>query len=852
MKQVSQQLQPITSSRFISQVTQPVHEPAPNTWAKNECDSNADTCCLGTNFVVLNYTRRTADVYTYDKSIEPLQNVPIVTGATAYDDPNSGQTFILVINEGLYYGTKLDHTLINPNQIREYGVPLWDNPFDKERNMGIEISGDFHIAFKMKGTKIYFNTRSPTADELSNTENYVHLTGSRAWNPGTVILGETRSSNSDVDRSWLPYVSDADILNSIEPSLIHLTDRFISNVMSKGNYDPNDLPARRTFISTDRHAKIDAINLAEIFGIGFNRAQATLFATTQRGVRSAILPISRRYRADRMYGIKRLNGKFSTDTLYGICKSLRGYVASQIYSHKCGFVVPYHMKAINGENVGTSLGNFIHEYGVPERLTFDGAAIQVGKSTKFMNYIRKHYIDYHVSSPRRPNENPVEGSIREIKKRAYRLKSKYGVPDRLWDFLITYTCETQCLCANSSKYSSARTPLEIITGETPDISEYLDFAFYSWVTFRQNAGLGEIEIGRWLGVSHRVGMMMSYWILPNSGIPISCVTVQKLTYLEQQTDVWKGRMDTFSRRLESKLNARSSLLPSINAPDVHRHILDINGESQEFIDEYNRVIDNSIVPHAEDEVADVVANEESYLNMELGIKQDGESELIHATVKRRAVDVEGRPIGTYNENPLLDSRVYEIEYVDGSLDNMSANIIAENLLSQVDEEGNRQMMIDEIIDHRVDATAIPITNGSYTTKNGLTRKKRTTRGWELCVQWKDGSTDWVQLKDMKESFPIEVAEYSKLANISEEPAFAWWVDHFQKKRDRYIKRVKSKYWQRTHKYGIRIPKSMKEAKEIDDENGNTLWMDAIRLEMKNILVAFTQYDGDLNKQLERI
>ncbi|KAI2503573.1 hypothetical protein MHU86_10860 [Fragilaria crotonensis] len=61
-------------------------DPPVNTSADNECDTNADTCCLGKNFVVLNATYRTADVYAYDSSIKPIENVPIVTGATAYDD----------------------------------------------------------------------------------------------------------------------------------------------------------------------------------------------------------------------------------------------------------------------------------------------------------------------------------------------------------------------------------------------------------------------------------------------------------------------------------------------------------------------------------------------------------------------------------------------------------------------------------------------------------------------------------------------------------------------------------------------------------------------------------------------
>ena len=43
--------------------------------------------------------------------------------------------------------------------------------------------------------------------------------------------------------------------------------------------------------------------------------------------------------------------------------------------------------------------------------------------------------------------------------------------------------------------------------------------------------------------------------------------------------------------------------------------------------------------------------------------------------------------------------------------------------------------------------------------------------------------------------------------------------------------MKGKYWQKTHKYGIKIPKNVAEAHAIDRENGNSLWDDAIKEEM---------------------
>ena len=359
---------------------------------------------------------------------------------------------------------------------------------------------------------------------------------------------------------------------------------------------------------------------------------------------------------------------------------------------------------------------------------------------------------------------------------------KKGIPDHLWDYVITWVCETGNICANSSGYSIAQTRLEIITGETPNISEYMDFGLYDWVTFRTNAGMGPIELGRWLGVSHRVGQMMSYWILPKSGIPISCVTVQCLTHLERQMDEWRSQMEAFLRGLETKFDAVSSKISSKVIPSS-AVVLDLKREDQDFIDEFNRVINNKIVPQVDDvhtEQADMY-HSDPYLNMELGIRRGDNHELIHARVKRRAIDVDGKPIGTTNENPLLDSRAYEVEYLDGSHEVMTVKIIAENLFMQVDDEGRRQLMLEEIIDHRVDSTALPIKDSHYFTKNGLKRKKRTTRGWELCVAWKDGSTDWVKLKDLKESFPIKIAEYAIRVNIAHEPAFAWWVHHVSRK-----------------------------------------------------------------------
>src|SRR6056300_799365 len=118
-------------------------------------------------------------------------------------------------------------------------------------------------------------------------------------------------------------------------------------------YDPRSLeiPTRKTFESSERHPRVTPEVLSERWGISTERARATLRATLQRGTRSAILPLARRYCADRMYDRPRLKGKFSTDTAYFPCRSLRGNIASQIYFHKCAFYKNYNLEGVNNQNI---------------------------------------------------------------------------------------------------------------------------------------------------------------------------------------------------------------------------------------------------------------------------------------------------------------------------------------------------------------------------------------------------------------------------------------------------------------------------------------------------------------------
>jgi len=145
-----------------------------------ECDSHADTSCAGKNCVVLSYTNQVIDVFGFHDSLGALKAIPIASVATLATDTN-GNEVILVIHEALYFGDKMQHTLLSVNQARAYDVSIWDNPCDPNHSLSIEASGTT-VEMRIEGIVVYADTRSPTADELK-TLPHVELTSSATWNP---------------------------------------------------------------------------------------------------------------------------------------------------------------------------------------------------------------------------------------------------------------------------------------------------------------------------------------------------------------------------------------------------------------------------------------------------------------------------------------------------------------------------------------------------------------------------------------------------------------------------------------------------------------------------------------------
>ena len=97
--------------------------------------------------------------------------------------------------------------------------------------------------------------------------------------------------------------------------------------------------------------------------------------------------------------------------------------------------------------------------------------------------------------------------------------------------------------------------------------------------------------------------------------------------------------------------------------------------------------------------------------------------------------------------------------------------------------------MESIVDHKVTDEALLKLLETHVMIKGKQHERKMTKDWLICVEWHDSSTSWEKLSSLKESYPVELAEYSVAQGINHQPAFCWWVPHVLHKQDNIIAAV---------------------------------------------------------------
>eukprot|EP00804_Cyclotella_cryptica_P009101 CCRYP_003177-RA/>CCRYP_003177-RA protein AED:0.23 eAED:0.23 QI:0/0/0/1/1/1/2/0/629 len=547
--------------------------------------------------------------------------------------------------------------------------------------------------------------------------------------------------------------------------------------------------------------RIDYMTLSKKWGISPEKAKHTIQRTTQRGIRTVLHPsLSRRFRTnDQALRYRRLPHPVFGDTLIAGTTSLQGNKYAQ------------------------------HD-GVPPACIVDGSKEQV--KGEFRCKLKEASCRLKQTEPYSPWQNAAEGNIRELKKGAGRMMIKSGSPKRLWDDCLVLESYIQSNTAHDIFMLSGEVPETIMSGETSDISQFCEFEWYERVKFRDDAIQfpdDSLVLERYLGPSIDVGPALTAKILKQNGEVVHRSTYRGLTPEEIANPIEQAAMKNFDETIQAKLGPKTSI----------DDFKDLGIDESPILDKYEDDDHDGRIPDPPDEELDATPEiGDNYVNTEVMLPRG--DHMARGKVIRRKRDAEGNPIGRANNNPILDTRQYEVQFADGEVTELTANVIAEVMFAQCDEDGNEYVLFDSFVDFQKDGTALSMADQKVVVK-GRPFLRRTTVGWQFCCQWKDGSTSWEKLSDLKESHPVQAAEYAVAQGIDREPAFNWWVPHVLKKRDSIIAQVKhrsARYLKRTHKWGLEVPQLVDDALAIDKRNGNTLWADAIAKEMKNVRVAF--------------
>jgi hypothetical protein len=236
---------------------------------------------------------------------------------------------------------------------------------------------------------------------------------------------------------------------------------------------------------------------------------------------------------------------------------------------------------------------------------------------------------------------------------------------------------------------------------------------------------------------------MAQWILKANGNVVPQRSHRPLKIEEVHSEQERMKHKVFDALIERRWG--TSINPSITKDTEDPDNVDNEFEEYEDDDEQARIIpDIEDVVDANGRLLNQMPAYDRILNSEVSL-QTGE-EMSIGKVIQRALGPDGTVAGTYNENPFLNTMIYEVEFPNGDVKEYAANIIAENMLTQVNLDGYSLTMMKGIIDYkRDDAVAIPKSDMYVVTSLGQKKMRKATIGWKLLVQWTDDSESWIAL-----------------------------------------------------------------------------------------------------------
>ncbi len=757
-------------------------------------DGGANGGLIGTDARILETDLiATADVIGVTDNV--LTSLPIVQAAAKIDTVNDGP----IIGIFSSYAQRGDggRTIHSKGQMESFGLIV----DDKSRAVGgsqcIVTNEGYVIPLHVRGGLPYMSMSVPNDDDM-DTFPHVFFCADSPWDPSIL---DNEFTNADFDT---PDVATArrDAADSRVDAFGQTLTHNSTDVETHAAHVDSILATVRVLACTifaTVVAKLSAFpqhirpNLPDLdslrphFGwVPVERIKQTLDATTQFYRATVHHPFRKHFKSRfPAANVRRLPEWFSTDTFFADVPALDdglpghgGCTMLQIYggidSH---FLAGYPMSSES--DVSQTMEDFIRQHGAMEGLMSDNAKSEI--STAVKNLHRLYCIKDRQSEPHYQHQNPIERRIQDVKRLTNNIMDRVGCPAGYWLLCTLFVIGL----LNHLVNANGAVPMTLVTGEVTDVSAYLTFHFWQEV-FVEEPDKSE-RLGRWVGVAHDQGDKLTYLVLTHD-------TKQVVT----RSNVRPAKDSMFPNRRERPANS----LPD-GGEESSRPVL-------------NSVSDAMGVDPSMIELPKFAPEELLGLTF---LRETDNGERIRAKVTRKILDRDA-------ENH------QNIKFLVSCGDDAYEEIIAYNELSDIIERQHQAeadgeldtWTFKDVVDHE---GPLPSSSPKYKGSS-----------YNVLVLWEDGSKTWEPLNMLAKDDPVTIANYAKQNDLLETPGWKFLrrIARRAKKLQRMLNQARhqSKHNAVRYKFGVRVPRNVKEAYDLDRANGNTLWEDSMKRELSQL------------------
>ena len=477
----------------------------------------------------------------------------------------------------------------------------------------------------------------------------------------------------------------------------------------------------------------------------------------------------------------------ATDTVYSDEPAIDdGSMAAQLFIGRSSLVTDVYGVKTDQQFVSTLEDN-IRRRGAMDQLVSDRAQAEVGNRTQ--QILRAYCIDDWQSEPHHQHQNHAERRWGVIKPYVNLLLKRTGAPASTWLLALLYVVYILNRTATASL--DWRTPLEVLTGTTPDISPMLQYQFWEPVYYKVGTNKPSFpseppeKLGRFVGMAETVGHAMTFKVLTDD--------TQKVIY--------------------------RSVLRSARHPD---HKPPPPDKPQEEVDE---VLKSKHNYSADGELELPTFDPADLIGRTFLLPRQDDGQRFRAEIVEAIVDGE-RNHANHPVKIRFRCTVNDEEYEDV----IAYNELLEHISKDETEEGLWRFK------------SISAHQGPLSASDPDYRGSR----YNVLVEWETGESTFEPLNDIAADDPITCAIYAKDNDLLDEDGWRRFkpIARRQQKLLRLTNQAKLQSYRSTpvYKFGYLVPRNHDQAMELDRRNGNTKWADAEKTEVGQLFDYETFFD----------